>query len=64
MTKETLKVVEAAQVLGIGTWLTREGIRRGQIPAIRIGRRLLIPRAALEEMLKGKTETPPVKAAI
>jgi excisionase family DNA binding protein len=32
-----------------------EGIKRGEIPHIRIGRRILIPRAALDAMLADET---------
>ncbi len=33
-----------------------EAVRRGEIPTIRIGRRLLVPRGALDELL-GAAET-------
>ena len=49
--RQTLTVSEAAALLGIGRNTAYEGVRRGQIPAIKIGRRLLIPRAALEAVL-------------
>jgi len=47
----TLSVPEAARLLGIGRNTAYEAIRRGEIPALRIGRRLLVPRAALESLL-------------
>jgi excisionase family DNA binding protein len=47
----TLSVPEAARLLGIGRNTAYEAIRRGEIPALRIGRRLLVPRAALGRLL-------------
>ena len=47
----TLSVVEAARVLGIGRNLCYDRIRTGEIPSLRIGRRLVVPRAALEKLL-------------
>jgi excisionase family DNA binding protein len=47
----TLTVEETAQRLGIGRNQAYEAIRRGEIPVVRIGKRLLIPEAALERML-------------
>lgn len=47
----TLSVEEAAEALGIGRTLAYEAARRGEIPTIRIGRRLVVPRAALDQLL-------------
>ena len=47
----TYKVEEAAQVLGIGRNQCYEALKRGDLPSIRIGRRLLVPRAALDRLL-------------
>ena len=49
--KLTLTVDEAAICLGIGRNSAYEAIARGEIPVLRIGKRLLVPRAALERML-------------
>lgn len=49
--KLTLTVVEAAHLLGISRGLTFEMVRIGKIPTIRFGRRLLVPRRALERVL-------------
>jgi excisionase family DNA binding protein len=48
----TLTVKEAGKKLGLSRGLMYEAIRRGQIPSIRIGRRILIPRLALERLLQ------------
>ena len=48
----TLTVEEAANALGIGRSLAYEGVRTGEIPSVRIGRRILIPVAGIEQILK------------
>ena len=47
----TLTVEEAATVLGISRAFAYESVRRGDIPHVKIGRRLLVPRAALNRLL-------------
>ena len=49
--RQTLTVEEAAAVLGIGRNSAYQAVASGQLPVIRIGRRLLLPRAALERLL-------------
>jgi excisionase family DNA binding protein len=49
--RQTLTVEEAATLLGIGRNSAYQAIARGELPALRIGRRLLVPRAALERHL-------------
>lgn len=47
----TVTVEEAARMLGISRNSAFEAARRGDIPTLRIGRRLLVPKAALERLL-------------
>jgi excisionase family DNA binding protein len=47
----TWTVEEAADVLGISRNGAYEAIREGKIPCVRIGRRVLVPIAALRRML-------------
>jgi excisionase family DNA binding protein len=47
----TVTTAEAARLLGISRNLAYEAARRGEIPTIRIGRRILVPIAALERLL-------------
>jgi excisionase family DNA binding protein len=47
----TLTVEEAATILGISRAFAYESVRRGDIPHVKIGRRLLVPRAALNRLL-------------
>jgi len=48
----TLTVTECAKLLGIGRNSAYEAVSRGEIPVVKIGRRLLVPRWALEKMLR------------
>lgn len=55
--RATITVEEAARILGISRGSAYEAVRRGDIPTIRIGKRLIVPVAALERMLAvGQTE--------
>lgn len=47
----TLSVVEAAGRLGISRALAYELVRRGELPSLRLGRRLVVPEAALLALL-------------
>ena len=49
--KLTYTLAEAAKRLGISTWLAYEAVHRGELPVCRIGRRILVPRAALLRLL-------------
>ncbi len=48
----TMTVEEAAAALNISRSLAYEAAQDGRIPAIRIGRRLLVSRHALEKLLE------------
>lgn len=45
-------VEEVAKLLLLSRNSVYNGIAMGEIPAIKVGKRILIPRAALEEMMK------------
>jgi excisionase family DNA binding protein len=47
----TLTVEEAAQVLGVGRTVAYRLVREGRIPAIRLGAKWFVPKAALEAFL-------------
>ncbi len=49
--RATLTVEEAARELGVGRGLGYELARRGVIPTLRLGRRLVVPVAALDRLL-------------
>jgi excisionase family DNA binding protein len=46
-----LTVEEAAVILRLSRGTAYEAVRRGDIPVVKIGRRLLVPRARLMAML-------------
>ncbi len=56
-----LTVDQTAQVLGISRGLAFTAVRAGDIPSIRIGRRILVPRDRLRQML-GVDPAEPVAA--
>lgn len=45
-------VEEAATLLGISRSFAYEAVQRGDVPSMRIGRRILVPKAALERFLE------------
>ena len=47
----TITVEAAGKLLGVYRNSAYEAVRRNELPVIRIGRRLLVPRAALEKLL-------------
>jgi excisionase family DNA binding protein len=53
-----MTIEAAARELGISRNTAYECARTGQIPTVRLGRRLLVPRAALENMLRGEGTAP------
>ena len=58
MSKLTYTIPETAKILGIGRSAAYEAARSGQIPTIRIGKRILVPLAALERMLETTKAAP------
>lgn len=47
----TVTVPEAAAILGIGKNLAYAAVKSGDIPAVKLGRRLVVPVGALLKML-------------
>jgi excisionase family DNA binding protein len=54
----TVTVPEAARLLGIGRNSAYEAAHRGELPVVVIGKRLLVPVAALNRMLAGAGKAP------
>lgn len=50
--KMVYTIQEFARILGIGRSLAYELARRGEIPVLELGRRKLIPKTAVEQMLQ------------
>ncbi|MDN5687780.1 MAG: helix-turn-helix domain-containing protein [Brachybacterium sp.] len=55
---EAMTVEEARQLLGIGRNQAYEAVRRGDIPSLRIGDRILVPRRRLMALINGDVEEP------
>ena len=55
----TLSIEEAAVRLGISRALAYELVRRGELPRLRLGRRIVIPLKALEEFVEAATVARP-----
>ena len=55
--RQTLTIDEAVRLLGISRNSGYEAVRRGDFPVkvIRVGSRILVPRAALEELLNASS---------
>jgi excisionase family DNA binding protein len=47
----TLSVEEAARLLGISPGLAYQLVHRGELAAIKLGRRILVPRHAVEALI-------------
>lgn len=50
-TRLTISVEEAGRVLGISRSAAYSAVHAGQIPCLRIGKRMLVPRIPFEKML-------------
>lgn len=48
----TVNVVDAARMLGISRAFAYELVARGELPSVRLGRRVVIPRRALEALVE------------
>lgn len=63
MAELAMSVAEAARALGVSRDAVYELVRRGEMPHLRIGRRVIIPRQALERWLAGAAEQEPAPDA-
>lgn len=52
--RKTYNIEEAGRLLGVGRNQAYTAAKLGQLPTIKIGKRLLIPKAALDRMLAGE----------
>lgn len=59
----TMTVDEAALMLGISRHTAYQCAKTGQIPTIRLGKRLVVPRIRLEALLRGEEMTPSAKVS-
>lgn len=56
-----ITVEEAAVLLGISRGLAYELVRRGDVPSIRLGRRLVVPRRRLLALIDGDHSGTPAR---
>ncbi len=57
--RQTITVPEAARLLGIGRGSCYEAIKRNELPHIKIGKRILVPKHGLLQMLSQSTALRP-----
>lgn len=59
-TLATLSIAQTAKLLGLNQRSVSGAVARGELPSLRIGRRILIPRLALLRLLGADPDTPNV----
>lgn len=57
MSKPTMNVDELSVILGIGRRQAYEAVKRGEIPSIRLGKRILISTRVIDRILAGEPAT-------
>ena len=57
--RATYTVDQVARILGISRTTAYECVRRGEIPAWRFGRRVVVPTRAIDELLDTRSEYDP-----
>lgn len=56
-TAAALTLTQTADVMGVDPRTISAAIKRGELPSIRIGRRILIPRPQLLALIEGSTQS-------
>jgi len=51
-TRSTVSVEEAARILGISRGLAYQMVHQGKMPVLRFGRRMVVPKKVLEQLLE------------
>jgi len=51
-TRATVSVEEAARILGISRGLAYQMVHQGKMPVLRFGRRMVVPKKVLEQLLE------------
>ncbi len=64
MSELVYTVEEAAKLLRVGRTAAYSAVRAGQIPAIRVGRSLRVPRHALEQLLGLQEDDEPLRRGL
>lgn len=63
MARLTVTVEEAAEMLGVSRNSAYVAVRSGELPSVRIGKRIVVPKSALVRLLGPLPETKRVAAA-
>jgi len=53
--KGLLTLSEAAEMIGLGETKTKELLRRGELPRVKIGKSMRIPRSSLQRWIDART---------
>jgi excisionase family DNA binding protein len=62
--KEFLSIAETCQLLGLSRWTVWRAIKVQELPSLKIGRRCIIKRSHLEQMLEQSKAILPVKETV
>jgi excisionase family DNA binding protein len=62
--EKTMTVEEAAKVLKIGRMQAYEAVKRGEVPHVRIGKRIIVLVEPLDRMLRGEGKAPSTTKAV
>ena len=63
MTRRTYTVTETAEILGISRSSAYEAVRRGEIPSITVGHRIVVARTVVDRLIDGDADDQPKIAA-
>ena len=59
MTQLVISVKDAAQSLGLSPYTLRSWIKAGKIPSVRLGKRVMVEPAMIQQLIaRGRTEVP------
>ncbi|WP_207430565.1 helix-turn-helix domain-containing protein [Sabulibacter ruber] len=61
--KEFLSIADTCQLLGLSRWTVWRAIKAQELPSVKIGRRCIIKRSHLDQMLEQSKPTQPTKEA-
>jgi excisionase family DNA binding protein len=51
--RPVLTVAEVASMFGVSRWLVQQAAHTGELPCIRLGRRILFPRVRIDALVRG-----------
>jgi excisionase family DNA binding protein len=62
--RSTFSIEEAAKILSVSPWTAYQWAKAGEIPTIKIGSRVIVPRHALELLLDKASAAPPDASSV